>query len=75
MSTSELFSVYWYDPDGKQYRDQYLQSLSDSKVAFDRLVGGPAAKIGIVKRVLVTDSLDCLVCEMTNTETGWEQTA
>ena len=75
MTTSELFSVYWYDPDGTQHRDQYLKTLPESKEAFDRLVGGPAAQMGIVKRVLVTDALDCLVCEMTNTETGWEQTA
>ena len=73
--TTRLFSVYWYDPDGTQYRDQHLQNYDNSKLAFERLVAGPAARLGIVKRVLVTDSLDCLVCEMTRTETGWEQTA
>lgn len=74
MDPIELFSVYWYDPQGTQHRDQYLTTLKETKHAFDRLVDGPAAKMGVIKRVVVTDALDCLVCEMTNTETGWEQT-
>jgi|TARA_R110002020_G_scaffold108538_2_gene251486 hypothetical protein len=70
----ELFSVYWYDPTGQQYRERYLQPIESCKEVFDQLTQGPAAILGLVKSIRVTDGLDRLVVELTKQKDQWVRT-
>jgi hypothetical protein len=74
MTPDELLSVYWYDRDGNQHRDKYLQPFAECREAITRLTTGPAAALGIVQSIKATDSLDCLIVELKRTETGWRRT-
>jgi|13_taG_2_1085334.scaffolds.fasta_scaffold24430_2 hypothetical protein len=69
-----LFSIYWYDPTGQQIREKYLEPIEQCKEAFDRLTQGPAAQMGLVKSIKLTDSLDCLVIELTRERDSWVRT-
>ena len=60
---SDLFSIYWWDLQGNQHTELRWVSLDEVRRAWERLTCGPAAKLGITQRVLVTDSLDCTVAE------------
>jgi len=57
------FSVYWWDPEGQQYEEARFTDITTVQSAVSRLTGGPAAKMGIIKRVLVTDGGDCCCFE------------
>jgi hypothetical protein len=61
MSGNPEFSLYWWDRDGGQHREmQFVQA----NTAFDRmttLTRGPAAKMGVVKKVMITDGMDFCV--------------
>jgi hypothetical protein len=74
MPNDELFSIYWYDSQGTQTRERYLQPLAKCKDAFDRLTQGPAAQMGIVQSIKLTDSFDCLVIELTREHDTWVRT-
>ena len=65
------FSVYWFSPDGEQHRDLYLGSWDECQEAVERLVRGPAARLGVVREVRVTDSMDLMLAQLKRTETGW----
>lgn len=57
------FSVYWWDPDGNYYKER--EGLT-SESAVDFAMGmtrRPAAQIGIVKKIMITDGGDCSVFE------------
>jgi predicted metallo-beta-lactamase superfamily hydrolase len=54
------FSLYWWDPE--DYQHEELRFVDD-KTAVERahiLTHGPASKLGIVKRVIITDGGDCI---------------
>lgn len=56
---TELFSLYWYDPDGRQYAELKHVPCDEKFVsALKRLTQGPAAQIGAVTKVVVTDQMD-----------------
>tara|TARA_B100000809_G_scaffold254265_1_gene291256 strand:+ start:826 stop:1101 length:276 start_codon:yes stop_codon:yes gene_type:complete len=56
---SELFSLYWWDVDGNQHREIQLSVLDDAfREAVVRLAKGPAAQLGVVSRIMITDSMD-----------------
>jgi hypothetical protein len=59
----DKFSVYWWNDTGSYRRDAHMVSVEQARDAFRRLSGGPAAVSGIVRRVMVTDALDCWVAE------------
>ena len=74
QSPDPLFSIYWYDPTGQQIREKYLQPIDQCKEAFDRLTQGPAAQMGLIKSIKLTDHLDCLVIELTRERDSWVRT-
>lgn len=57
------FSLFWWDPEGNQHTElQYV----DAGRAVERagtLSRGPAAQLGIVRRILITDGSDFGVFE------------
>ncbi|SHK92116.1 hypothetical protein [Desulforamulus aeronauticus] len=60
----ERFSVYWWDKDENQHVEIYLvHDLELAKFAVLRLTKGPAAQIGIIQRVIITDSADSIIFE------------
>lgn len=55
------FSVYWWDKDGGQHLEMQFVSAERAIRAVERLTKGPAAAIlGMVNRVIITDSGDCI---------------
>lgn len=60
------FSLYWWDPQGCQHEElRYV----DAGRAVDRagtLSRGPAAQLGMVKRIMITDGGDYAVFEWTH---------
>lgn len=52
------FSVYWWDRDGGQHRELYLAPIGQVTRAVKRLTQGPAAMVGMVSRVIITDGGD-----------------
>ena len=71
---NELFCLYWYDETQQSHCEKYLKPLDECKPAFDRLTTGPAARMGFVTRIKVTDSLDCLVLDLSRHEGRWVDT-
>ena len=71
----QAFSVYWYDNDGNQYRERYLESLERCKEAFDRLTMGPAVALGVIQQIKITDSMDCLVLDLSRHGGRWVDTS
>jgi hypothetical protein len=52
------FNLYWWDPQGNQHEEL---RFVDAKRAVERaasLSRGPAAQIGMVKRIIITDGGD-----------------
>jgi hypothetical protein len=58
-----LFSLYWWDPQGNQHTELKHVDVNKIKSAWERLTCGPAAKMGVVQRVIITDALDCIAAE------------
>lgn len=57
------FSVYWTDRDGGQHRELHFVEAEPAMRAVKRLTTGPAAMMGIVARVIITDGGDCCCYE------------
>jgi hypothetical protein len=62
MSENE-FSVWWWDMDDGQHEEVRFVSAPEAGRAFCRLTTGPAARLGIVRRVIITDGGDCICAE------------
>lgn len=60
---SEEFSVYWTDVDGHQHTELRFVDGEKAVSACHRLTHGPAAMLGIVERVIITDGGDCCCFE------------
>ena len=60
MSGTEAFSVYWIDRSGNLHKEKTLVPIEEASSAMLRLTKGPAAKLGVVKEVKITDIQDCL---------------
>jgi hypothetical protein len=56
---SEEFSVYWWDREGGQHEEMRFVAVESALRAVTRLTQGPAAMLGMVQRVLITDGGDC----------------
>ena len=55
----DLFTLYWFDASGDRYTEIERASFDEKfKSALARLTQGPAARMGMVKRVQVVDMLD-----------------
>jgi hypothetical protein len=57
------FSVYWWDADGGQHDELRFVDGEKAVSACRRLTHGPAAMLGIVDRVIITDGGDCTCFE------------
>jgi len=62
MSTSE-FSVFWFDELGLSYRDASFVDAEAAVRAAKSLTDRPAARLGTIQRVIITDGGDCTVFE------------
>ena len=62
MDAMELFNLYWYDIDGGQHLEQEHVPMWVIKAHLDRLRFGPGRVF--IKEILVTDMLDCTVCQI-----------
>lgn len=51
------FSVYWWDPDGRQIEEKRFVSAQEAIDAIKRLTLGPGSFI--VQRAIITDAGDC----------------
>jgi hypothetical protein len=57
MSASE-FSVWWFDPDGYSHPEKcFVDAETAVRLAFS-LTERPAAKLGMIRRVIITDGGD-----------------
>jgi hypothetical protein len=65
MSEKE-FSLYWWDAhDGQHEELRFVDAETAVKRSFS-LANGPAAKLGMVKKIMITDGGDCCVFEWNN---------
>lgn len=60
---SAEFSVWWWDRDDGQHRELSFVEAEPAMHAVRRLTTGPAALMGIVQRVIITDGGDCTCFE------------
>jgi len=52
------FSVYWWDPDGHYHAERsFIDAETAVRLAFS-LTERPAAKLGMIRRVIITDGGD-----------------
>jgi P2-related tail formation protein len=57
------FSVFWWDPDGNCHAERrYIGALAATELAHS-LVLRPAASLGIIRRIIITDGGDFTVFE------------
>lgn len=54
------FNVYWWDDKGDQYEELRFVNATTAVRRARTLTNGPAAKVGVVKRVIITDGGDCI---------------
>ncbi len=62
MSATE-FSVWWFDELGLSYRDACFVDAGTAVHAAKALTDRPAALLGTIQRVIITDGGDCTVFE------------
>lgn len=60
---SELFNVCQFFEDGQYEYVRRRVSPEEAAKAFKQYTSNPASKLGIVKRVIITDSGDCTNAE------------
>ena len=65
--TSE-FSVYWWDPADNYYTEKRFVPAAEAMECVVDLIQRPAAKAGIIIKVMITDGGDCCVFEWKNGE-------
>lgn len=66
LSKSETrgeFSVYWWDPKDCYYAEKKYCGGEEAVKTARALVSRPAAKMGIFKRIIITDGGDCCCFE------------
>jgi hypothetical protein len=63
MQEMNEFSVYWWDPDGNYYPEaRFIGAEAAVKLA-KSLTDRPAAQLGIIRRIIITDGGDCCCFE------------
>ena len=66
------FSVYFWDRDGGQHEELRFVGPEAAMRAMQRLTQGPAAMIGMVKRVIITDGGDYCCYEWRDGKVMWD---
>jgi hypothetical protein len=52
------FSVYWSDPDGNTHKELAFVSARDAVEKAHSLSTRPAAKMGVIRKIIITDGAD-----------------
>lgn len=60
---SDEFSVWWDDPEGMQHREGRAMGAEEAVELAKSLTVRPAALMGIIRRVIITDGGDFTVFE------------
>jgi hypothetical protein len=55
------FSMYWWDPDGNQHRELSFVTAREAVEKAHSFTTRPAARMGMVKKIMITDGLDFCV--------------
>src|SRR5262245_47667692 len=63
MSERAEYSVYWWYKEGDQFTESRFILLDLAMHQVKRLTQGPAARLGMVERVIITDGGDFIVFE------------
>jgi hypothetical protein len=63
MSGAAEFSVYWWDPDGRYYAERRFIVAEEAVKLAESLARRPAARIGIIRMIRITDGGDFTVFE------------
>ena len=58
MKGKKEFSVYWWSADGSQHEELRFVDVDTAMNRVMTLVKGPASKLGLVARVIITDGGD-----------------
>jgi len=61
--TVHEFSVYWFDPDGNSYAEARFIEVKAACQLAKSLMERPAAQLGFIRRVIITDGGDCTCFE------------
>lgn len=61
--TQGEFSVYWWDPNGLYYAEKRFCNMVEATETAHSLTARPAALMGIIRRVVITDGGDCCCFE------------
>lgn len=62
MSEPE-YSVWWWDPEGRNYRERQFIPLLEAVKLAKSLADRPAGTFGIIKKIMITDGGDHAVFE------------
>ena len=63
MERKNEFSVYWWDPLGNWTREKHFVDIETALKTAKSFTERPAALIGVIRRVIITDGGDCMVFE------------
>lgn len=63
MTERPEYSVYWWSAENDQFEESRFIGLELAMHQVKRLTQGPAAVMGMVKRVIITDGGDFIVFE------------
>ena len=66
MTDRDEFNVWWWDSSGGQHEELRFVSARTAVERAHTLTQGPAAQLGIVERVIITDGGDCTNFEWKN---------
>jgi hypothetical protein len=58
---SNEFSCFWYDPDGNCHKEHAFVSAREAVQMAHSLSTRPAAKMGVIRRIVITDGDDFTV--------------
>jgi hypothetical protein len=63
MSGAAEFSVYWWDPQGEYYSERRFIIAEEAVKLAQSLASRPAALLGLIRMIRITDGGDCTVFE------------
>ena len=53
------FSVFWWDPTGEHHTEKQFVDAQTAVETSASLIKRPAAQLGMIRRVIITDGGDC----------------
>jgi len=55
------FNVFWFDPDGNTHKEREFVTAMEAVECARSLSTRPAAKLGVIRRIMITDGDDFCV--------------